>query len=401
MSPRTSGRRGRRALLAIPAIAVPVAIAAVILVPMQAIGAVDLPDKTPAQLLAFVESSHVDQLSGTIEQTSDLGIPDLSSLTGSADTAKSGRAAGFDDLLSLATGSYTGRVYLDGDRSRLQVLDKLAERNVYLDGSAGVGWFVDSESKTATRLSLPVGTDVAQLKKDAAAKAKDAEAKAQQRYKAKTGQALPTPQAMLDQALASLEKTTAVTVGTDTRVAGRDVYELVLSPRDAKTLVGSIRFDIDGQNGVALAASITARGADQPALRIAFTDVSFSAPAASAVTFTPGSDITVAQSVIPLPNATTKKCHRSPRPGASAFIPTVIGSGWSGVLQAPSAKNGASPLKALTAQQRKLLDTVTTAVAGGRVLQTSLVTVLLTDDGRVFAGAVPAERLVEAAASGR
>jgi hypothetical protein len=35
------------------------------------------------------------------------------------------------------------------------------------------------------------------------------------------------------------------------------------------------------------------------------------------------------------------------------------------------------------------------------VLQTSLMTVLITDDGRVLAGAVPADRLVEAAQTGR
>ena len=38
-------------------------------------------------------------------------------------------------------------------------------------------------------------------------------------------------------------------VGTDARVAGRDVYELVLTPRTEDTLVGEIRFAIDGENG--------------------------------------------------------------------------------------------------------------------------------------------------------
>ena len=48
-----------------------------------------------------------------------------------------------------------------------------------------------------------------------------------------------------------------------------------------------------------------------------------------------------------------------------------------------------------------MLDGVTSAVDGGRVLQTSLITVLITDDGRVLAGAVPAARLVEVAQTGR
>jgi hypothetical protein len=41
---------------------------------------------------------------------------------------------------------------------------------------------------------------------------------------------------------------------------------------------------------------------------------------------------------------------------------------------------------------------LTTPVAGGRALSTSLVSVLLTDDGRVFAGAVPVSRLEAVAA---
>jgi hypothetical protein len=44
-----------------------------------------------------------------------------------------------------------------------------------------------------------------------------------------------------------------------------------------------------------------------------------------------------------------------------------------------------------------LYSQATTAVSGGRVLSTSLVSVLLTDDGRVFAGAVPASALQSAA----
>ena len=40
---------------------------------------------------------------------------------------------------------------------------------------------------------------------------------------------------------------------------------------------------------------------------------------------------------------------------------------------------------------------LTTAADGGRVLHTALVNVLLTDDGRVLAGAVPVSRLESAA----
>jgi len=46
-----------------------------------------------------------------------------------------------------------------------------------------------------------------------------------------------------------------------------------------------------------------------------------------------------------------------------------------------------------------MLAQLTQPVAGGRALTTSLVTVLVLDDGRVFAGMVPLERLQAAAAT--
>ena len=60
-----------------------------------------------------------------------------------------------------------------------------------------------------------------------------------------------------------------------------------------------------------------------------------------------------------------------------------------------------SVFSGLDPEQLAMLESVTTAVEGGRVLQTALVSVLITDDGRVLAGAVPASRLVEAAQTGR
>ena len=411
MSPRAPGRPNRRTLFAIPAVAVPVAVvAAVLLAPGAAVGAVDLPDKSPQELLEFAHSSNVDQLTGTVEQTSELGIPDLSALTGGEPAAAGGAdAVSIDDLIALVTGSFTAEVYLDGERGRVQVLDTLAERNIYVDGESGVAWFVDSESGTATKLTTPEGADFEQAKKDAQAMAEDARADAAERYETETGQSLPTPEAMLDRALAGLDETTEVTVGTDGRVAGREVYELVLTPRTDDTLVGSIRFAVDGENGTALAASVTARGADVPAFSVAFTDVSFAAPDASALTFEPGSDITVTEEQIELPSADALAEQGAQAEAKADELqeatdparPVVHGEGWSTVVELPARADGAAMLDGLTAEQRRMQDTVTTPVDGGRVFETSLVTVLLADDGRVLAGAVPAARLVEAAGSGR
>ena len=379
-----SPRRGldRRSVLWTSAIVVPLVAGAAIIVPMAASGAVDLPDKTVEELIEFAGASEVDALSGTIEQTSELGLPDLGGLTESRDDSQrasddESSSADAEDLIALATGSHTAKVYLDGESARLQVLDQLGERNVYVDGAADEIWYVDSETQTATKLNLP--SDAPNDDRDAS-------------------DALSTPDEMLDEALARLDETTEVTVGMDSRVAGRDVYELILEPRTPDTLVGELRFAIDGESGVALAASVTARDASAPAFSIAFTQVDFSAPDPAVFVFEPGADIAVTEKDVALHGQDDRDGKKT-----DAAAPVIIGEGWSAVVELPdaSAAGEQSAFAGLDAEQLAMLESVTTAVEGGRAMQTALVSVLFTDDGRVLAGAVPASRLVEAAQTGR
>jgi hypothetical protein len=435
MSPRATGPSRVRARVLVPAIGVPLAVAAAIIVPMQATAAVDLPDKSPEQLIEFAAASEVDAFSGTIEQQTELGLPDLSAITGGAGGAGGGMgggeggdagdetaAAGFDQLLALATGSWQARVYLDGDRGRLQVLDRLAERNVYV--SPDEAWFVDSETATATRLVLPTDAEVQQLHDDVEATFPEAE----RGDHATAADELPTPEQLLDQALARLDETTEVSVGPDGRVAGRDAYELILEPRTDETLVGEVRFAIDGETGAPLSASVTARGADEPAYSIGFSEVSFSAPEASALTFEPGADITVAEHTFSLPTADDLlawKTEAQARQAAGDAVggtdglpePVVHGEGWASVVEMPVPADAAAGAEGAEGgaveggdaasgapEASTLLEglaAITQPVDGGRALSTSLVSVLLTDDGRVLAGSVPVERLVELAAGAR
>lgn len=452
MSPRTAGPRRLRASTVIPAIGVPVAIAVAVLVPLQANAAVDLPDKSVEELIEFARSSDVDALSGTIEQRSELGLPDLGAIPGGTGGAGGGMGPGassgdgdgdadaaasadLEDLIALATGSFDANVYLDRDHARLQVLDRLAERNVYL--SPGEAWFVDSETKTATRLTLPEGTDLEQLQADAQAEAERLadEAKARAEAELPDGEQLPTPQQLLDRALDRLDETTEVSVGTDGRVAGREAYELVLVPRTGETLVGEVRFAIDGENGAALAASITARGATDPAFSVGFTEVDFRAPDPSVFAFEPADDLTVTEEVVPIPTAEEQaqwKAEAQARaegddgvaPDAVADVPhpVVHGEGWATVVEVDAAAAmgaiaehraqagdgqaaddaAGAPSEEQLAEASAALEALTTPVDGGRALQTSLLSVLLTDDGRVLAGSVPVDALVEyAAESGR
>lgn len=448
MSPRTTGPSRLRARVLVPAIGVPVAIAAAVLVPMQATAAVDLPDKTVEELIGFAKASDVDAFSGTIEQRSELGLPDLGALTGGAgggggmgpggsdggdDDTDAAASAGLDELIALATGSFDAKVYLDGEQARLQVLDRMAERNVYLGPDEA--WFVDSETQTATRLTVPADADLDAIEADLEAEADRLadEARAEAEAELPDGEQLPTPQQLLDRALDRLDETTEVSVGTDGRVAGRDAYELVLEPRTDETLVGEIRVAIDGENGAALAASVTARGASDPAFSTGFTEVSFAAPDASVFAFEPADGFTVTEEELPIPTVQEWEQWKADAearaegddgaaPDAHGDLPepVVHGEGWATVVEMDAAAAmaalaehrgeagvdgsedpAAGPGEEQLAEASAALEALTTPVDGGRALQTSLLSVLITDDGRVLAGSVPVDTLVEYAAAGR
>jgi outer membrane lipoprotein-sorting protein len=337
-----------------PAVAVPAVIAVgVLAVPLQAGASTDLPDLTPREVLELVAGSTVDTFSGTLEQSSELGLPELPS-TGDAAT---GEAA---DALDLLTGSHTVRIYQDGaDQRRVQVQDPLSERNLIQNG-ADV-WVYDSADNTAAHTRLPADAD--------------AQANPERSY---------TPGELADAFLTEVASTTIVGLGDNTRVAGRGAYELLLTPNSADTLVGSVAIAVDAETGLPLRVTVTAADATEPAISVAFTSLSLDAPAADLFSFTPPAGATVTEEILP---AKPDRAHAAP-PEVDANGATVIGTGWDAVVAVPA---DASDLTELTASP--LYSQLTEAVDGGRAVSTTLLSVLVTDDGRVFAGAVSVERL--------
>jgi len=83
--------------------------------------------------------------------------------------------------------------------------------------------------------------------------------------------------------------------------------------------------------------------------------------------------------------------------GTNAARPKLIGTGWTSIVELPAAATGSATS---SPQAAALLGQLTTPVSGGRALRTALLTVLVTDDGRVLAGSVPLQALQDAAARG-
>jgi outer membrane lipoprotein-sorting protein len=338
--------------------ALPAAVIAAAALAVPAFGSAagaDLPAKSPDEVLALIADSSATQFSGTIEQSSDLGLPELPKSAGgySSSSGQDSTSA----ILELLTADHTAQVYVDGaQRERVRVLDDLAERDVYRDGSDV--WVYDSKQRAAHHLTLPERGDTAPS-------------------------VTATPAEVADKFLSGLDPSTQVAVETGA-VAGRPVYELVLTPKSDATLVGSVTVSVDSTTGLPLEVAVTARGQSQDAVRVGFTAIDFSAPADDVFRFSPSADTDVTEEQLP-----TAAPEGSAHPELPT--PTVTGTGWDTVVSLPVDALGSA------GSSRALLDQLTTPVAEGRALQSSLLSVLFTADGRLIAGAVPVEALEAAA----
>ena len=349
-------RTSRTWLKWMPAVAVPVLIAsAAVAVPLSANAAVNLPTKTPAQVLALVAGEKVTALAGTISQTSSLGLPELP-ITGADASAGS--------ALELLTGSHTARIFLDGStKQRVQVLDSMAERDLVRNGSDV--WLYDSKKKTAVHSTLDARTGETTLEGS-----------------------IPTPGQLASKLLASVDSTTTVSLGSDLRVAGRTAYDLVVTPKTGDTLVGSVSIAVDSETGLPLSVDVFVRSQEAPAFHVGFSKLDLATPDASLFAFAPPAGATVTERA-----PKTDVAHPT-APPTDAAKPTVSGTGWGAIVALPAGTNTSS------ATSSPLFGKLTTAVeGGGHLFHTSLVNVLLTDDGRVFAGSVPVAKLQAAAAT--
>jgi hypothetical protein len=326
-----------------------------------------LPSRTSAQLLAEVAQDQGPALSGTVLETASLGLP---SLPGNASPTS---------ISSLLTGSHTFQVWYAGpEHYRLAVPSSLSETDVVRSGSTV--WLWQSTTDSVTEITVPAHT----------AKPMPAPTSAL------------TPQQAAKQVLAAVGPTTTVSVDSNVMVAGQAAYELVLAPKDSRSLVGQVRIAIDGHNGEPLRVQVFARGASSPAISVGFTSITFATPAPADISFTPpaGAKITKVN-----PGQDTPAGQQAGT-GVSA-----IGSGWLTVLELPSAAlTSSSPAPGPVSPDNASGDSAAVlhaliasasyehgAWGTGRLLRTSLVSVLMTDNGNMFVGAVQPSVLYTAA----
>jgi outer membrane lipoprotein-sorting protein len=379
-----------------------------------------LPARSVAQLLAAVKGGTQEPpLTGTITETVSLGLPALPQVG----------LPGFSaSLTSLLAGSHTFEVwYSDPEHYRLALPHSMSEEDLVRNGTSA--WLWDSSANSVTRITLPATPPAPPVPS-----------------------APLTPQQAARRALASIGPSTTVRVDTNMTVAGQAAYQLVLAPRSHSSLVGQVRIAIDSQHRVPLRVEVFAKGATSPAAETGFTAISFTRPSSSDYAFTPPAGAKVAQEHIGAAGlASADRQGRGVASGSAASGGVasggvasgvrVIGTGWLAVADLPQSSlaslTGAAlpgspggsdllpfrhsssvraPGSADTGGRKgpdgpvaggalgpifgALLNSarhVSGSWGSGRLLRTSLVSILLTSNGRVLVGAVTPDVLYHAA----
>jgi outer membrane lipoprotein-sorting protein len=352
-----------------------------------------LAPRTPAQLLAAVASDHstLPPLTGTVVETAELGIPQLPG------------GENPNSITSLLAGSHTLKIWYDGPRKlRLAVPVQMGETDLIRNGASA--WLWQSGSDSVTRYVIPAGHGD----------------HAREPAMPKTPL---TPQQAAQQVLKFAGRSTRVTTEANVTVAGRPAYQLVLAPKASGSQIARITIALDAQHlSVPLRVQVFAKGTASPVFQVGYTSISFITPAASNFTFTPPPGAKVHTETLGLPTGSM--------PGQQQGMTSrtqVIGKDWTAVAVLPAAEvlpggalsqvAGAGSAAGVAGQAARSASGGGGAISGsamlgalmlaahpvhgawgsGKLLHTSLVSMLITN-GHVLIGAVtPAVLYADAA----
>ena len=319
-----------------------------------------LPDISAEELLASALNARPPAMAGTVEVDNALGLPALPGLPS-----------------QLGNGDTHLRVWFDGDgRSHLALPSPGGEQTVVYDGTTVWRW--SSAGRTVTKVAHPA-TD-------------------------RPGRGDLDPASVASELLNLIRPTSTVAVDGTATVADRPAYELVLAPAPTeRTLLREVRVALDSRTRLPLRLAVLANGTDDPVFSIGFSQVTFGPQDASLFRFTPPAGATVTEQ------------DPAERAGAGGPFggrePVTVGDGWDTVVLTTlpaGALTGTAPSRpgrppvggGAGLDPRALLARVGTPVSGpwgsGQLVSTAVLSVIVTSDGRVAAGAVPQQVLVEA-----
>lgn len=312
---------------------------------------------TPAALLADMHGATGSGLSGTLLAQLSPGLPQLPVGPGAGSSSR--------DQAPALSGSHTMRFWYGGtDRQRVVLFGATSETDVFHVGRDLWQW--DSASRVASHTRLPAASSSVLTVLGPVPS---------------TLMSL-SPQQLAVRALAAADSSTVLTVAPGRQVADRATYELVLTPHGSATRVGSVHIEVDGVHKVPLGVQVYARGQSSAAVDVVFTSVTFKTPSADYFAFSPPPGATVHRGAPPLVAASS-----------SAVAPAgSSGHGWTAIVEYRTSPTSRAPLP-------PAMRAVSGSWGTGQLLESPLLCALITQDGRVFAGAVDPSALYAAAAA--
>lgn len=374
----------------LPAVIAPAVIGAVAAFPIQA-SAVDLPDLSPEELMVMMQDAEPIEFSGVVLKTTNLGLPalELSSMLSEEEVERMREktpeefadfvpeVAASQELakaMELITGEHRVRIFVGETGMRAQILDRMSQRDLIVNSKEI--WTYDSREQVATFASID------QQKVE---QGRQSAMQQMEKYAAELGLDLTNPQAVADYVMGQVGDSSEVSVGTDHFKAGRTAYQLIVQPNSAVSLIDSVVISIDSETAVPLAAAIYSVEQTEPAIEVGFESISFGDQDETLFSFTAPAGATITN----LDEIEKPEVTENEKPEYEGETPVMVGEEWDTVLVMPA---GEMDILA-ELQGNQLLSSLLKQVAGGVAFETPIMKVFISNDGRIFAGAVSLSHL--------
>ncbi|GAB2478373.1 sigma-E factor regulatory protein RseB domain-containing protein [Promicromonospora xylanilytica] len=325
-----------------------------------------LPEISAEELVTSALAARAPAFAGVAEMQNELGIP----------AVPGAEALDFESARVFHDGGESARVQVEREASELTFVKNADE-----------AWAYDSREHTAHRLTW------------------DAADAAEARKHAESGMADPSQAAA--EIIERLRPTSDIAVDGTARVADRAAYELVLTPKPTeKTLLREITIAVDEETRVPLRFDVFANGRSEPVLSLGFVELEIGAQDAELFEFTPpeGAEVETTEA------DDAGRSARDGRAGVAQHASTV-GDGWDTVVvgEAPEGAPAAGALEDGALEDGApgdgqdlsgILAQVGQPVSGefgsGTHVQVAVGGAVITEDGRIAAGAVPRQVLLDA-----
>ncbi|GAB2865538.1 LolA family protein [Lentzea nigeriaca] len=315
-----------------------------------------LPDVSAESLVEQVMTAKPGAFGGTVEVDNKLGLPSIA------------------EIPQLADGKHSARIWTDGNgKLRLALPNGQSEQTIVDDGKTTWSW--NSKDNEVTK----------------------SEHKDSPEPKESTGEKAIDPATAAKEIVTKTKEFSDITVDGTARVANRAAYELVLTPKPTeKTLIREVRIAVDSELKMPLRVAVLTNGASEPAGTVGFTQINVGPQDAKLFEFTPP-----ANAKVTTPEAKEAQAREQlPEAGLEAALqgkdPQIFGTGWDSVI---GARIPADAMTQVPTEAQGLVDRFTKKVSGswgsGKLFTTKVATILIADDGRVVAGAVPEQVLFD------